>query len=192
MIKTILAFIIFFFFANIALGDDVFESVSFKTPVFGNSNGMSFYSFEKSIPDFWSNIGNYEVLLSSSPNINNQNTPHSTISYADWAVIALTCVAVLVTVLGVLIALLSFWGFRNIAKEAKIISEKTASNVTKKQVENCINDIAKVELAKLIREGELREPLENAMDIIFRNQDLSSGFSEFPELDEEDILRDSK
>lgn len=192
MIKTILTFIFLLFFSNIVLGDDVFESVSFQSPFFESSRGMRGYGFEENAHDSWSSVEKDEVRFNGAPNINNQEQISSSISYADWAVIALTCVAVLVTVLGVLIALLSFWGFRNISKEAKNISEKTASNITEREVASCINGIAKVELAKLIREGELREPLENAVDMIFRQQDLSTGFSEFPELDEEINLRDNK
>lgn len=195
MIRTIFIFMFLFFLANNALGQKVFESVSFESSIIENINSGSFYNYKNDETDFKSPLEKYDVIFISASGLDDKEVPSSSISYAEWAAIVLTCVAVLVTVLGVLIALLSFWGFRNIAKEARSISEKTASNMTKKQVENCINDIAKVELAKLIREGELREPLENAVDIIFRAQDFSNGFSEFPELDEDSILeggRDDK
>lgn len=111
------------------------------------------------------------------------------ISYADWTTITLACVAVLVTVLGVLIAILSVWGYKNIAREAKnsaeAVSSDISSRIAKEQVESCINQIAKEELAKLIDTGELRQHLEAAIDMIYRNDGLS-GFNKFPEVDQEE------
>ncbi|WP_252106369.1 MULTISPECIES: hypothetical protein [unclassified Halomonas] len=114
-------------------------------------------------------------------------------SYSDWAAITLACVAILVTILGVLIALLSVWGYRNIAREAKTsaenVSNTISSAIAQQQVENCINDIAKEELIKLIDSGDLQKHLEDAVDLIYRNYALTggsnNGFSKYPEIDEE-------
>lgn len=56
------------------------------------------------------------------------------ISYADWTTITLACVAVLVTVLGVLIAILSVWGYKNIAREAKNSAEAVSTLCLKNDV----------------------------------------------------------
>lgn len=120
--------------------------------------------------------------------------PDAGMSYSDWAVITLACVAVLVTALGVLMAILAVWGYKNIAKEAKtsaeIASNDASSRIAKLEVEKCINDIAKEELIKLIDSGELRKHLEDAVDLIYRNNTLTGGlrdgFGKYPELDEKE------
>ncbi|GIU02801.1 hypothetical protein [Shewanella algidipiscicola] len=89
-------------------------------------------------------------------------------TYADWAAIAITCVAVLLTIVGLALAGFAFWGYKEIkdltkcsaATEAKLVAEKTTTEM--------IHSIVKNELEKLINDGKLREPLQDAIDIILR------------------------
>ncbi|MNS87770.1 hypothetical protein D3C72_1217250 [compost metagenome] len=100
------------------------------------------------------------------------------------------CVAVLVTVLGVIVAILSIFGYQKIKDSAtKIAEEKTletATTVAKDVVNDQLQGIASTEVARLIAEGELREELERAVDMILRrNRDTqnATGFNKYPELD---------
>lgn len=112
--------------------------------------------------------------------------------HSNWISILLACVAILVTVLGVVIALISFIGYRNFKEATTEAAEKIANDVASKvsgEVANAkIPEIAKQELTRLIDEGELKEHLESAVDIIVRRDRVApeiSGFSKYPEIDEE-------
>ena len=114
------------------------------------------------------------------------------ITFPIWTSILLGCVAILVTVLGVIIAIISFVGYRNFEQSAKKtseqISEATATRIAQDVADQTINQVAKDELARLIDEGELTRHLESAVDMIVRkksNRDELSGFNKYPELDEE-------
>ena len=110
-------------------------------------------------------------------------------SYADWAVIGLTCVAVLITVFGVGIAMLSFWGFKNLKNSTEELTKSIANDVAQKTVKEETHNITKIELENLIAEGKLNAQLENAVDIVFlRNKGSSNwnDFGEYPEVDEDE------
>lgn len=131
------------------------------------------------------------LIIQKSKNDNDNER----LSYAEWAAIVLGCVTVIVTVLAVVIAILSFWGFRSITTNAKVIakniSNQISSQVAKDEVVSRINNVAKEELAKLIDEGELSEHLENAVDMIYRNQRETGnvggyGFNKYAELNDDE------
>lgn len=114
------------------------------------------------------------------------------VDYSAWVSILLASIGVLVTVVGVMIALISFVGYKNFKESTKEAAEKisgdTASVVAREEVNNKINEVAKLELARLIDSGELKEHLESAVDVIFRKNNTSqgmSGFNKYPEIDEE-------
>lgn len=106
-------------------------------------------------------------------------------SYADWAAIAITCVAVLLTVVGLAIAGLAFWGFREIKELTKNSAAAEAKVVAEKTMKETLNSVVKSELEKLINNGKLREPLQDAVDMILRNESDSSNRTAalFDELD---------
>lgn len=114
-------------------------------------------------------------------------------NYSAWVSILLASIGVLVTVVGVMIALISFVGYKNFkasTKEAaEKISEDTASIVAREEVKNKINEVAKLELARLIDSGELKEHLESAVDVIYRKNKVAGGigFDKYPEIDEDDL-----
>ncbi|MEZ8388252.1 hypothetical protein AB6C53_03175 [Vibrio splendidus] len=114
-------------------------------------------------------------------------------SYAFWVSILLACVTIIVTVLGVVIAIISFFGFNHVKQSAKDAAEKlsrsVASEVAKEESNKKINEVAKTEIARLLDGGELQEHLESAVDLIVRDKQTSSetsGFNKYPELDLED------
>ncbi|RJE56911.1 hypothetical protein AMS70_03265 [Acinetobacter sp. JS678] len=120
----------------------------------------------------------------------NQKETNSNLEFPVWISIVLGCVAVLVTVLGVIVAILSIFGYQKIKDSAtKIAEEKTletATTVAKDVVNDQLQGIASTEVARLIAEGELREELERAVDMILRrNRDTqnATGFNKYPELD---------
>ena len=104
-----------------------------------------------------------ESSLSSMANKNKYFT------YADWAAVAITCVAVLLTIVGLAIAALAFWGYREIKELTKNSASEEAKSVAQKTMEEMIHEVAKSELEKLINDGKLREPLQDAVDMILRS-----------------------
>ncbi|MFN1552092.1 hypothetical protein [Vibrio natriegens] len=94
-------------------------------------------------------------------------------SYADWAAVAITCVAVLLTIVGLVIAVLAFWGYREIIDLTTKSTAEKAHSVATQTIEDSINSVAKSELEKLINDGKLRKPLQDAVDMILRNDPSS-------------------
>ena len=90
-------------------------------------------------------------------------------TYADLAAVAITCVAVLLTVVGLAIAALAFWGYKEIKELTKNSAAEEAKSVAKRTMEEMINGVAKNELEKLISSGKLREPLQDAVDMSLRS-----------------------
>ncbi|MEZ9073148.1 hypothetical protein AB4086_17315 [Vibrio splendidus] len=90
-------------------------------------------------------------------------------SYADWAAIAITCVAVLLTIVGLAVAGLAFWGYKEIKDLTKTSAATEAKLVAEQTMRDMLNSVAKTELEKLINDGKLRKPLQDAIDMIIRN-----------------------
>ncbi|OCH53646.1 hypothetical protein [Vibrio sp. ZF57] len=90
-------------------------------------------------------------------------------TYADWAAIAITCVAVLLTIIGLAIGALAFWGYRELKDMTKNSASEEARLVAKQTMEEMIYGVARGELEKLINDGKLREPLQDAVDMILRS-----------------------
>jgi len=197
--KIALFFILFFSSLTNSYADEAKPPLS-NTAV----SNQVLYSFEKSKLE---NL-NKEELLSlilkqdkSIEDINkkyeslklelaNQQETNSNLEFPIWISIVLGCVAILVTVLGVIVAILSIFGYQKIKDSAtKIAEEKTletATTVAKDVVNDQLQGIASTEVARLIAEGELREELERAVDMILRrNRDTqnATGFNKYPELD---------
>jgi len=109
--------------------------------------------------------------------------------FAVWTGILLACVTIIITVLGVVIAIISFFGFRHVKESSKTAAILAASDVAKSEANNRINEVAKAEISRLINNGELQEQLESAVDLIVRSGDKysgSSGFNQYPEIDIEE------
>lgn len=114
-------------------------------------------------------------------------------NFSTWVGTLLACVTIIVTVLGVVVAIISFFGFKHVKDSAKNaaeeISEKTASEVARDEASKNITQVARVEVARLLDTGELKDHLEDAVDLIVRSKVRSkgaSGFNKYPELDMED------
>lgn len=139
---------------------------------------------DKSIDDINKKYESLKLELAS------QKEANTNLEFPIWISIVLGCVAILVTVLGVIVAILSIFGYQKIKDSAtKIAEEKTletATTVAKDVVNDQLQGIASTEVARLIAEGELREELERAVDMILRrNRDTqnATGFNKYPELD---------
>lgn len=117
----------------------------------------------------YSELKNYVDLQKESSDL---------ISFSSWASFLLTAVAVLVTVLGVMIAIISFIGFKGIKAQAEAIAITAAEN----QVEIKLDQIAVKEFQRLIDEGALNKQLESAVDMILRLENVS----QYDELDKYD------
>jgi hypothetical protein len=112
--------------------------------------------------------------------------------YSNWASLLLACVATLVTIFGVVMAIISFIGIRNIKTATNNIAQRVSTEIAKKvaedKVDSQLEEITVKEISKLISDGTLRPHLEHAVDMILRTNNLaqdSSGFNQFPEIDED-------
>lgn len=111
------------------------------------------------------------------------------VDYSGWASILLACVGIIITVMSVILALISFIGYRNFRKSIELSVKKISTEVAKAETVTQIDIVAKNELVRLIDEGALAKHLENAVDMIFlrRKPELrDSGFDKYPELDKEE------
>lgn len=110
------------------------------------------------------------------------------IDYSGWASILLACVGIIITVMSVILALISFVGYRNFRKSIEASVKKISTEVAKSEAASQIDSVAKKELARLIDEGALAKHLESAVDMIIRgNAEIrGTGFDKYPELDKED------
>lgn len=115
------------------------------------------------------------------------------ISFSLWVSVLLACVTIIVTVFGVIVALVTFFGFKNVKesaiKSAEELSTSVASEVARREANQQINEVAKKEIAYLLDNGELKEHLESAVDLIVRRQmkdNSSNGFSKYLEFDLEE------
>lgn len=97
-----------------------------------------------------------------------QKKHDDSISFSSWASFLLTAVAVIVTVLGVVIALISFVGYREIKIQANAIATKAAED----QVKEKLHGIAIQEFGKLIDQGAFNKQLNSAVDMILRRDDV--------------------
>lgn len=126
--------------------------------------------------------------------VKNLHSSDDNMGFSTWTGILLACVTVIVTVLGVVMAIISFVGYRNFRSSteeaARQISHDVASEIAREEANNKITEVAKQEIARLIDEGQLKEQLESAVDLIVRKNRTSSGerggFNNYPEIDEID------
>ncbi len=139
---------------------------------------------DKSIDDINKKYESLKLELAS------QKEANTNLEFPVWISIVLGCVAILVTVLGVIVAILSIFGYQKLKIALPKLQKKktleTATTVAKDVVNDQLQGIASTEVARLIAEGELREELERAVDMILRrNRDTqnATGFNKYPELD---------
>ncbi|MBU3824939.1 MAG: hypothetical protein H9917_08950 [Candidatus Oceanisphaera merdipullorum] len=105
-------------------------------------------------------------------------------TYADFAAIAITSVSVLITIIGIVIAVLSFWGYKNIISKTESSARNVAEKVAGETTENKIDDVVKCKLKELIDEGRFTKHLEDVVDtFILRNKSDEKDIN-WSELDE--------
>ena len=91
-------------------------------------------------------------------------------SYADFAAIAITSVAVLITLGGIVIAGLSFWGYKNIKSTTEKKAGEVAKIVSTETTKATIETVVKAKLEEMIDEGKFTKHLEDVVDIVIRNK----------------------
>ncbi|MEX0604991.1 MAG: hypothetical protein WD623_05325 [Marinobacter sp.] len=84
------------------------------------------------------------------------------IDFAQWVGVLLACVAVIITVLGVVIAMFSFFGYRKIMSSAEDNAAEKAREVACDLIKSTINETTKLELIKLFESNKLDDFLMDA------------------------------
>ncbi len=116
-----------------------------------------------------------EDYLDLKQNLAVQDKSDELTTFSSWASILLTSVAVIVTVLGVIIAIISFYGFKSIGKQA----EKAAESA----IQEKLDGIAIAEFEKLVNEGRLTASIHNAVAAFLRNERQNQDVNVYPELE---------
>ena len=122
-------------------------------------------------------IEELEKLISSQKNeISNlknkiaENSGDHSMTFAVWAGIILAAVAVLVTILGVCLAIFSFFGYRNIMTSAQSIATEKASEkateVATDVANNITPDATKQVLIRLIEDGKFNQIIRNEVETV--------------------------
>ena len=170
---------------------DIAANNNLKLNNFTHAEKLKLQNILKKQNDLINNLKNKNQILQDELIIQKNN--ESKVDYAGWASILLACVSILVTVLGVIIAVISFIGFKNIKETTNTIAHNVSNEVATKVAQNEVNEqlpeISITVMTKLIDEGKLKPHLESAVDMILRNKPISeevSGFKQFPEIDEDD------
>lgn len=113
-------------------------------------------------------------------------------NYPLWISILLGCATFIITAVGVIVAVVSIFGYKKIKENASEIASQKANDVATSAVTAQVNSqlpiIAIQEITRLIDEGKFNKQLEDAVDMILRTQNYqngSNGFDKYPELEEE-------
>jgi hypothetical protein len=86
-------------------------------------------------------------------------------SYADLAAILLGAVAIIVTVLGVVMAILAFWGYSQFRKSSKTAAVQfVKSELEKGKIRTEISEIIVAEVIKQLDDGRLNKIIEDAVN----------------------------
>lgn len=111
--------------------------------------------------------------LNESVKLTNKDVEQSKVdkmSYADMAAISISSVSVLVTIIAIVIAVLSFWGYQSLKKMVAAEATKTATD----EIAIKIHQVVRTELANIVDNGQLNKSLEAAVDLILRRQDCDN------------------
>ncbi len=106
-------------------------------------------------------------------------------SYADFAAIAITSVSVLITIVGLFIAGLSFLGYKSIKDTTEGTAKSIAREVTIKTTNETIDAVVKIKLEELIDEGKFTAHLEKVFDTFVLRSKNGSKTVNWDELDED-------
>lgn len=110
--------------------------------------------------------------------------PNQRIAYADLAAVLLTAAAVLITIFGVGIAILSIWGytqFKRIAENAAI--EYIAEQIRSGSIEKQISDKISSEVKSTVNSGEMRQIIRQTLVKLSYSNFGSTKVDEFKELE---------
>jgi len=131
----------------------------------------------------------YSTLLNK---LESDQNKESNFNFAIWVTILLGCVTIIITVLGVVVALISIFGYKKIKDSAQSIAEEkskeVAGQIAEDEVNKQLHGITITEIARLIDEGKLTPQIQSVVDMLLRTNSYkegSSGFDIYPEFDAE-------
>lgn len=128
---------------------------------------------KKKINEMDINLGDTDIN-SINESVNSINSEKRFLSYADMAAISISSVSILVTLVGIGIALLSFWGYNSIKEMVKSETSVIAADKVTEEVSVKIQQVASDELKKVIDDGKLNNHLQDAVDFILRSRGIIS------------------
>ncbi|GJL43870.1 hypothetical protein ACRCMW_08745 [Enterobacter chengduensis] len=107
----------------------------------------------------------------------------SGLNFAVWTGILLTSVAVILTVLGIVMALFSFLGYKKMINSAQEAAKKISTEKAAEVTERLAPEVTESVLLKLIDQGNFDAVISNAVEkVAYRGIEFSSG----------DMLEDNK
>lgn len=108
-------------------------------------------------------VQNYskKQILALEKKVASLEEERSNVSFTEWTGVLLACISVMLTVLGIVIAILSFIGYRSTVKKA----EEIATNKT----EETVSVITRKMLSEKIEDGSFNDIIEEAVDkVVFK------------------------
>ncbi|WP_235810702.1 hypothetical protein [Siccibacter turicensis] len=101
---------------------------------------------------------------------------NSGLNFAVWTGILLTSVAVILTILGIVMALFSFLGYKKMIASAKIAAERISTKKASEVTERLAPSVTESVLLKLINEGNFDALIFDAVQkVTYRGTAFSSG-----------------
>lgn len=162
-------------------------------PQFENLSSLksSFTDKDSESLNFKSTFSNKDFVIEKLISIlESKNSDNSGSNYYAWVSILLGCIGVIITIFSVVVAIVSFIGYRNFEKKIEITVKTISSKVAAQEAVKQLDVITKKELVRLINDGALNKHLEDAVSIVFLRSDNSNkdaGFKKYPEIDEEEL-----
>jgi len=112
------------------------------------------------------------VKISMEKEISNIRNTSKDISNMELVTTVLTCITVLLAILGIFIAIFSFFGYRKIMSAAEDKASEIAENSAEAIVESKLSDSVEQKLLQLFYDGKLNDTLETAiLRVTFRGID---------------------
>lgn len=100
----------------------------------------------------------------------------SGLNFAVWSGIVLTCVAVILTALGIVMAIFSFFGYKKMINGAKEAATKISTEKATEVTEKLVPSITETVLLKMLDEGKFDDLIFDGIEkVAYRGIEFSGG-----------------
>jgi hypothetical protein len=104
-------------------------------------------------------------------------------TFTIWTGIMLGCATLILTAVAIVIAIVTFLGYRKIVKSSGEIATNTAKDISERIAAETIKSEITMQLAGLFNRGELDSVVQRAVETVSYR-----GMSSLPDLDDSDLI----